>query len=164
MPFKKRQNLYHSISRFIIYIVNLFDKRKIPNQVTLQPELINPALTWVLFSVLHFQGVMWFFNNQSHCFLFILFNKAVITERASQATHSNSDAAPRNISVKSALMRYQNITSASLGSWTVLWKAKPCSLAQISKHQVLWSNISQNIFPQMSDCILKGVADNINVP
>lgn len=144
--------------------MNLFDKRKIPNQVTLQPELINPVLTRILFSVLHFQGVMWLFNNQSRCFLFILVNKAVITAKASQATHSNSDAALRNISVKSALMRYQNITSASLGGWTVLWKAKPVSLDQISQHQVPWSNISQNIFPHMSNCILKGVADNINVP
>lgn len=65
-----------------MYIVNLFDKRKIRNQVTLQPELINPALTLIHFSVLHFQGVMWFFNNQSSCFLFILFNKAVITAKS----------------------------------------------------------------------------------
>lgn len=114
--------------------------------------------------MLHLQGVMWLFNNQSPCFLFILVKKALITAKASQATHSNSDAALRNSSVKSALMRYENITSASLGGWTVLWKAKPVSLVQISQHQVLRSNISQNIFPHMSNCILKGGADNINVP
>lgn len=56
------------------------------------------------------------------------------------------------------------MTSASLGCRTVLWEAKPVSLVQISQHQVHWSNISPNIFPHLSDCSLKGVADNINVP
>lgn len=98
MLFKKDKTLTASISRSVIYIVNHFGKsRKIPNQATLQLAPINCVLTLILFSVLHFQGVMWLFNNQSSCFLFILLNKAAITAKALQATHSNSNAALRNI-------------------------------------------------------------------
>lgn len=77
----------------MIYIVNHFGKsRKTPNQVTLQPALINPVLTQTLFSVPPFQGVVWVFNNQSCWFLFILFKNRAITAKASWATHSNSNA------------------------------------------------------------------------
>lgn len=129
MLLRKDKTLTVSISRSMIYIVNHFGKsRKIPNQVTLHPALIYPVLTRILFSVVYFRGAMWVFNNQSCWFLFILFKNIAITAKASWATHGNSNTALRNSSVKSSLMRYQNITSASLGCWTVLWKAKPVPL------------------------------------
>lgn len=157
MLFKKDKTPTAAKSRCMIYILNHFGKsRKISNQVTLQPVLINPTLTWILFFSDSCSRSHVAFNNQS-CFLFILFNKAAITAKEPQATHSNSRAALGNISVKPRLMRYQSTTSSRLGDRTV-------SLVQISQHQAPWSNISQNIFPHLSHHNLKGVADNINVP
>ena len=61
-------------------------------------------------------------------------------------------------------MRYQNISFASLGCCTALSKAEPVLLFEIGPHQVHLSSISQNIFPHLSNCSLKAVTDNINVP